>query len=231
MWLRNPRLQKLLGGGWIERMSFATVVGLEMMHLGAHKDPAVLERIRDMRKKCRSLTTAYESFLIYSIARAQSRLDGAMAEVGAYEGGTTRMICEGKGARALHVFDTFDGLPEPTGLEQSTHAEHQYTSSVEQLEKLLSPFPEVHIYKGRFPETATPIEGLQFSFVHLDVDLYQGTIDCLEFFYPRMQSGGIVLSHDYSVLEGVRRAFVEFLVDKPEAIIELPTTQCMLIKR
>ncbi len=231
MWLHNPSVQRLLGGGLIERLAFAAVVRLEMLHMGAHKDPAILARIRDMRKRCRSLTTADESFLIHSIARAQSRLDGAMAEVGCYDGGTARMICEAKGSRPLHVFDTFDGLPELTGDEKSTHTEHQYTASFEKVRELLSPFPGVSIHKGRFPETSGPIEDLRFSFAHFDVDLYQGTLDCLDFFYPRMLPGGIILSHDYSVLAGVRQAFDEFLDGRPEDIIELPTTQCMMIKR
>jgi hypothetical protein len=45
-----------------------------------------------------------------------------------------------------------------------------------------------------------------------------------------MVRGGIVLSHDYSLLAGVRLAFDRFLEDKPEGLIELPTTQCMLVK-
>lgn len=231
MWLHNPAVQKSLGGGLIERMAFAVVAGFEMLHMRAHKDPEILDRIRDMRKTCRSLTTANESFLLYSIARAQARLDGAMAEVGCYDGGSTRMICEGKGARELHVFDTFSGLPELTSEERKTHTVHQYTASLESVQKLLSPFPQVHIHAGLFPGTAGPIENLRFSFAHFDVDLYQATLDCLNFFYPRMLPGGIMLSHDYSVLAGVRRAFDEFLEGKPEDIIELPTTQCMLIKR
>lgn len=40
-----------------------------------------------------------------------------------------------------------------------------------------------------------------------------------------------MLSHDYSVLAGARRAFDEFMDGKPEGLIESPTTQCMLIKR
>lgn len=36
--------------------------------------------------------------------------------------------------------------------------------------------------------------------------------------------------HDYSVLNGVKTAFTEFFADKPEAPIELPSTQCMIIK-
>ena len=45
-----------------------------------------------------------------------------------------------------------------------------------------------------------------------------------------MQKGGIILSHDYSHLEGVRKAFDEFFKNKPEKILELPMTQCMVIK-
>jgi hypothetical protein len=40
-----------------------------------------------------------------------------------------------------------------------------------------------------------------------------------------------MLSHDYSVLSGVKQAFTEFLADKPEDLIELPSTQCLVIKR
>ena len=36
--------------------------------------------------------------------------------------------------------------------------------------------------------------------------------------------------HDYSVLNGVKTALTEFFADKPEAPIELPSTQCMIIK-
>ncbi|NLE39771.1 MAG: macrocin-O-methyltransferase, partial [Pirellulaceae bacterium] len=54
---------------------------------------------------------------------------------------------------------------------------------------------------------------------------------CLEYFYPRMIPGGIILSHDYDILAGVMKAFHEFFADKPESIIELPTTQCMVVRR
>ena len=231
MWLRNPRFQRLVGGGILERISIGAVARMELMSLSGHKEPAVLNLIRDMRRKRRSLTTANEAFLCHTIARAQSRLDGAMAEVGVYEGGTARMICEAKGDRALYLFDTFEGLPEPTESEKQVHREHQYTTSFERVKKFLEPYSNVHMYKGYFPATAGPIENLKFSFANFDVDLYQSTLDCLNFFYPRMLPGGIMLSHDYSVLAGVRQAFAEFLEGKPEDIIELPTTQCMLIKR
>jgi len=52
----------------------------------------------------------------------------------------------------------------------------------------------------------------------------------LEYFYPRMIPGGVILSHDYSLLAGVEKAFTEFFADKPEEVIDLPTTQCLVFK-
>jgi O-methyltransferase len=80
-----------------------------------------------------------------------------------------------------------------------------------------------------FPQSAPDIDGVRFNLVDLDGDLYAGTLAGLEFFYPRMVPGGIIIAHDYSTLPGVARAFVEFLQEKPEAVIELPTTQAMIV--
>ena len=62
------------------------------------------------------------------------------------------------------------------------------------------------------------------------MDLYEGTLACLDFFYPRMLPGGVMITHDYSILAGVKQAFDEFFSDRPEGLFEMPTTQCMVIK-
>ena len=89
----------------------------------------------------------------------------------------------------------------------------------------------VRIYKGLFPGTASPVANQSFAFVHLDADLYQSTKDSLEFFYPRMEKGGIILTHDFaSRREGVYRAFQEFFRERPEPVIELTGNQAMIVK-
>ena len=65
---------------------------------------------------------------------------------------------------------------------------------------------------------------------YVDVDLYASTLAAFEFFYPRMLRGGVIITHDYSVLSGVAEATRSFLADKPEQVIELPTTQAMVVK-
>ena len=45
-----------------------------------------------------------------------------------------------------------------------------------------------------------------------------------------MLPGGVIMSHDYSYLDGVRAAYAEFLETRRERPIELPSSQAMLIK-
>lgn len=171
-----------------------------------------------------------EAFNIYSIARAQSKLRGDMAEVGVYKGFTASLISMAKGNRRLYLFDTFEGLPTVDNKEEY-FKKGQFPSNYIKVKKYLSKYKNVWINKGLFPKTAKPISKRNFSFVHLDVDIYKSTLDCLNFFYPHMIKGGIIISHDYSCAKGVKRAFINFFKNKTEDIIELSTTQCLVIKQ
>ncbi|MDZ4778846.1 MAG: TylF/MycF/NovP-related O-methyltransferase [Planctomycetia bacterium] len=230
MWLRNARFQRLIGGGVLERISIGTVATLELLGLVGHKDPAIVRLIRQVRRERRWLVTANEAFLVYSLARSTAKLSGSMAEVGVYQGGSAKMICEAKGETPLHLFDTFEGLPESSAADNHVHVPGQYACSLGSVRTYLSGYSNVHFHKGRFPDGTLPLANARFSFVHFDVDLYQSTLDCLRFFYERMLPGGVMLSHDYSILAGVRQAFAEFLADKAEELVELPSTQCLVIK-
>jgi hypothetical protein len=74
------------------------------------------------------------------------------------------------------------------------------------------PHPEnAVIKKGYFPETAAGLEDT-FCFVNLDFDLYMPILAGLEYFFPRMVSGGIILVHDYfsEIYKGAKRAVNDF---------------------
>jgi hypothetical protein len=231
--LRDLRLHRFPGGPWLERMGIRLVSGLEYLQMVAHKDQHVLRSILRARLSRRSLVTFSESFLIDSLVRALRDMDGDMAEVGVYEGSTARIICDRKGGKHVHLFDTFEGLPPgDTPVEKQLYPKRAYRCSLESVQAYLSQYRDVTFYQGVFPASAAGIgDDVRYCFVHIDVDLYQSTLACLEYFYPRMHAGGILLSHDYSILTSVQRAFTEFLADKQENLIELPTTQCMVVKR
>jgi O-methyltransferase len=170
-----------------------------------------------------------EAYQILSCARATNKVAGDVAEVGVYRGGSARLICEARGNRALHLFDTFEGLPNTDRLDARFGAK-QYVASFEKVQHYLAAFPNVNIYKGLFPATSDPIADKRFSFVHLDVDLYQPTRDSLEFFYSRVNAGGMILIHDYLWAEGVRKAVQEFFASRPETILELAGAYCGVVK-
>ena len=83
------------------------------------------------------------------------------------------------------------------------------------IELVMSKMPnpsKVIIKKGYFPETAAGLENERFCFVNLDPDLYEPILAGLEFFYPRLSRGGVILIHDYfnSAYPGSKRAVDEF---------------------
>jgi O-methyltransferase len=201
--------------------------------LSFYKGNQVVDMIKSIKSEVDLAFYPYEAYIVYSITKSQSRLEGDMAEVGVYQGGSAKIICEAKGKNTLHLFDTFSGLPPVS--DKDTHFGTKFwkdnefnNTSEEKVRKYLSKYENVHLYKGKFPETSEPIRNSKFSFVHLDVDLYQSTYDCLEFFYPRLIKGGIILTHDYHS-KGVQTAFKDYFQNKKIPIIELTGSQCMIV--
>ncbi len=228
---KNQRLQKLVGGSFLERGWLASLSKIQIFLLGKHKEAPDVRLVRQVRRERNSLLTAYELYHVLSLAKALGKRDGAMAEVGVFQGSSAKLMCEAKRPETvLHLFDTFEGLPKAAEQDGDVHRESQYTCSLESVQEYLRDYPNVHLHKGLFPDSAAHVEDLAYSFVHLDVDLYESTKSGLEYFYPRMIPGGVILSHDYSLLAGVKQAFQEFAEDRDEAPIELCSTQCMLIK-
>lgn len=198
--------------------------------LKTQKDGHLVDRVKKIQREKFSLMWPDEMMQVYLCASQAKKLHGDFAEVGVFMGRSAKVICEAKGETPLHLFDTFQGLPQPESSDSVVLHSNQYTARFETVQAYVSGYPHVTLYQGVFPTTAGPIAQTPFAFVHLDVDLYRGTLECLEFFYPRMVRGGLLLSHDYSTLSGVKKAFEEFFADKPEVVVELSTSQCLVVK-
>ena len=190
----------------------------------------VIELIKRIHKETPMLLFDNEAYQIFMAVRRTEKIEGDIAEVGVYRGGSAKLIREANGNKVLHLFDTFEGLPEVDPIDVPLFSKGQFAAPLEAVKDFLKGYKDIHFYKGLFPGTAGPVEDKRFSFVHFDVDTYESTRSCLEFFYPRMNKGGIVLSHDYINAAGVRKAFDEFFSDKLEPIIEMSGTQCLIVK-
>jgi len=172
-----------------------------------------------------------ELYTIYAFAEFQNRIEGDYAEVGVFKGATAKAICEQKSPdKTLYLFDTFEGLPEVDKIDEEMFAEEQFVASEQLVRDKLSNYTNIEIHKGFFPQDSSDsIADKTFAFVHLDVDIYRSTLDSLRFFYPRLNSGGVLISHDYHAA-GVKKAFDEFCSETQETVIQFSTSQCMIQK-
>jgi len=189
-----------------------------------------LDRIKKTRSERDMLLIPAEACQILSALKAVEKIPGDMAELGVSTGGSAKMISSYAPNRTLHLFDTFEGLPEPHVTDSARFKSGQYASNFEKVKNYLQGC-NVRIYKGLFPDTTKDLPEVKFAFVHLDGDLYESTKAGLEYFYPRMSPGAICICHDFNTSAGVNRAFAEFFCDKPEVYIELLGSQCMFVKQ
>ena len=156
-----------------------------------------------------------------------------VAEVGVYKAGTAKILCELKGDKELHLFDTFEGLPEAAiKAEDLVKSGWLSDTSEKAVSEYLNEYDNVYIHKGFFPDTSGPVNDKQFCLVHLDVDAYQGTIDSLKFFWPRMVVGGRVIVHDYNNADcpGVKAALEEYFEGEIFNVIDIADSQALIIK-
>jgi len=178
----------------------------------------------------RTLLSVHELYVLYQAAFASLKIKGELAEVGVYKGGSAKLLCILKGNKHIYLFDTFRGLPSTTKKDDSYHREGMYQEHMESVAEYLKMFKNVILQKGLFPRSASCIINKRFCFVHLDIDLYKGTLDALNFFWPRLNKGGIIFLHDYPVLMGVKNAVYKFCKQKNVSVIEIPPAQAVIIK-
>ncbi|KKQ27327.1 MAG: hypothetical protein A3H17_04225 [Candidatus Levybacteria bacterium RIFCSPLOWO2_12_FULL_37_14] len=190
---------------------------------------SIIRLITNIKSEGRMLLQYSEAYMIYMLVKNTAKIKGDLAEVGAYTGGSAKLICEAKGDREVYLFDTFEGLPKTTKLDTSFKS-GEYPASYEDVRNYLKEYSHVHLIKGIFPKSAEKIKDNKFSFVHLDVDIYTSTKESLKFFYPRMNKGGAIISHDYVSSNGVRKAFDDFFKNKKEYLLQVSDSQCLIIK-
>lgn len=171
-----------------------------------------------------------EAHILAGLVISTNKLNGVIAEIGVYEGGSAKLICEHKGERHLYLFDTFEGFPTPSDGDSPYLEQGQCKSDLTAVSTYLSRYPNIHITAGLFPATGRILEGKLLALVHLDVDLLESTSQSLAFIWDKLIPGGVVLIHDYKTLEGVKTAVDRFFADKQAVVVILPTSQCLVVK-
>lgn len=182
-------------------------------------------------------------FFLLRAAQAAAGVPGDLIEMGCRAGLSSNFLLAGTveqlPEKQLLAFDSFEGLSAPgpkdatedgpTAWKQGALAvgEEVFLRNTRRFED------RVRSFKGWIPDRFPEVSDRLFCLVHVDVDLYQPTIDSLEFAYPRTSRGGIIVCDDYGSRScpGARRAVDEFFAGRPEKLLELPTSQSLVIKQ
>ena len=186
------------------------------------------------------------------LVRQVRDIPGSLAECGCLAGASTYMIArtmERQDRRdRLAVFDSFEGLSEFSEEDRNLSPKHVdvfkfqkriargeplFRSTLAETQANLAGFSFISYYPGWIPERFAEVASETFAFVHIDVDLYQPTLDSLEFFYPRLAAGGAIQIDDYNIMDwpGSNAAVDEFRArHKPRFFYQIPLGGAFLLK-
>lgn len=160
---------------------------------------------------------------------------GAFVECGVWKGGSSMAIARtllrlGRSDAELYLFDTFEGMTEPT--------EHDVSRSGRTARELLQeeegkwdsllwarapleavraaltavgyPPERVRLVKGPVERTLPDAAPATIALLRLDTDWYESTRHELEHLYPRLSPGGVLVIDDYGWWGGARKATDEY---------------------
>jgi hypothetical protein len=178
------------------------------------------------------------AYVLHHFIQEAARLDGSMAECGVHQGGSAQFIAASLPRTIdLHLFDTFEGMPDIAVPERDYHKPGDYAdTSVEDVKQRLRDYLHFcKLHPGVIPDTFSEVADVRpYSLVNVDVDLYPTTLACCEWFWPRISAGGVVIFNDYGFYpyrRSTRRAVDEFFADQQDQPLVLPTGQAVVMKR
>jgi O-methyltransferase len=184
----------------------------------------------------RTLVSPDRCYVLYTLLCQALSLQGDVWECGVYKGGTAAMIAaflkERRSSKRLYLFDTFEGMPE-TNAAKDWHKKGDFAdTSLDEVIRFIGDQERCVIRKGLIPETFTGLESAGIALAHIDVDIYQAILDCLQFIWPRLSSGGFIVFDDYGFpsCPGARAAVDEFFQQGPCVPLCLPTGQAIIFK-
>ncbi len=183
-----------------------------------------------------TMTTFVRCKVLWDLCREQlgKGVPGALVECGVWKGGSAVVMgLAARGAdpvRPLHLFDSFEGLPEPDARDGAAAAAYtdvkaggrlvstakceaslDYVKATLFEQAGLSP-ADVVFHQGWFQDTVPAQAGGvgAISVLRLDGDWYASTKICLEHLYPQLSPGGVLILDDYFMWEGCRKAADEY---------------------
>jgi O-methyltransferase len=192
---------------------------------------AIIQQVRPY-----SLTSLERLAAVVQAVRyvCRHRIPGDFVECGVWRGGSSMaaalaLKAFGDTSRTLYLYDTFEGMSEPTdkdkladGTSASTIlADHEkgtgywcYASLEDVIANVRTtgyPEDKVVFVKGRVEDTIPARIPEKLAILRLDTDWYESTAHELLHLYPRLTRHGVLIIDDYGHWQGARQAVDEYV--------------------
>ncbi|MEC4880707.1 MAG: TylF/MycF/NovP-related O-methyltransferase [Scytonema sp. PMC 1070.18] len=176
---------------------------------------------------------------------------GAIVECGVFKGtslvkfATFRDLFGNAYSKKIIGFDTFGKFPETNFIQDKVPRENflknagDTSISEEQLLKVLNSKgidKNVELVGGNILETVPKYVDkhpeLKISLLNLDTDIYEPAVVILEYLFPLITKGGILILDDYGVFPGETQAVDEYFKKQNVEIKKFPfcMTPCYVVK-
>lgn len=192
----------------------------------------------EIYKKCKphTMTSIERMYALYQGVNyvIDNNIPGDFVECGVWEGGSSMVIAfllkqKGISNRRLFMYDTFEGMAEPTELDRdfkdgSAKAVHTARTEGDKVNwcyatldlvrqnmvKTGLDLNQIVFVKGKVEDTIPGTVPEKISLLRLDTDWYESTKHELDFLYPILSKNGVLIVDDYGHWKGCRQAVDEF---------------------
>jgi SAM-dependent methyltransferase len=180
-------------------------------------------------------------------ATTASKVSGDFVEFGVNRGFLSSAIMQlldwNMTGRTFYLLDTFAGIDERyvtlDDIAVGVIARNQhdidsgfYTFDLDAVRANFAEWPAARIIPGPVPETLDQIDSDRFAFAHIDMNCAAPEVAAIEFLWPRLSEGGVVLLDDYAYIgyRSQKIAMDDFARRVGVAVLSLPTGQGLIIK-
>lgn len=207
--------------------------------------------VDDIRLKGYSMVEKFGFTSIYDEKDKIDAIDGDIVECGVWKGGMCVFLTKLFPNKKIWVVDSFSGFEKveestyPTelwdnhkikephvfgyGIRIATHSPLDEVKSVfEEYGELNNPninFLEGYVKDTLKPEIC-PIQNI--ALLRIDVDSYSATMNVLDYLYPKVVSGGMIIFDDGNIDAGRFAIYDYFEKNKMELISICPTRKCTI---
>ena len=182
-----------------------------------------------------------------NLCNSFKNIKGNIIECGVWRGGMIAAIAELLGnERTYYLFDSFEGLPKAQEIDgeaaiiwqndkeapmyyDNCKAEVHYAENAMKLASIKN----YQTVQGWFSETLPKFNASEeIAILRLDGDWYDSITQCLNYLYPLVAKGGLIIVDDYYLWDGCSRAVHDYLSSHniPDRIYQLDNNNCYIVK-